>query len=102
LNIFTSCEHIVHRLSGERSARAASRDDGEDLGLRSVDGRVLLLLGRASFSEFHPGEKVLEGAFGHGGARIFSSALPLRLVEENVRSAHQTVLERGIKHLSRS
>jgi len=46
-----------------------------------------------AFSKFHPGEKVLERAFRHRCAGMFSRALPLRLVEDDVRSAHGTVLK---------
>jgi hypothetical protein len=59
---------------------------------------VPLSLGFLVFSKFHPGEKSLEGAFRNGCAGMFSPALPLRLVEQDVCPAHQTVLERRIKH----
>ena len=52
-----------------------------------------LSFGSLAFSKFHPGEEALERAFRHRCAGMFSRALPLRLVEEDVRSADRTVLK---------
>jgi hypothetical protein len=49
--------------------------------------------GSLAFSKFHPSEKTLERAFRRRSAEMFSRALPLGLVEQDVRSAHRTVLK---------
>jgi hypothetical protein len=47
----------------------------------------------SAFSKFHPGEKAPERALGHCGAEMFARALPLRLVEEDIRPARRTILK---------
>jgi hypothetical protein len=53
----------------------------------------VLCFGSLAFSKFHPGKKAPEGAFRHRCAGMFSRALRLRLVEDDVRPAHRTVLK---------
>ena len=52
-----------------------------------------LSFGSLVFSKFHPRKKSLERAFRHRCAGMFSRALPLRLVEDDVRPTHRTVLK---------